>query len=116
MNSITICSDCGAAYQVSGTFQHICEDKREAAAKGWEGDDEALIIRLKPNVELLTRVRGSIGGSLDWDWHISISIDGLLRTVTVKDPSLPPPHDVQVRKLANHENWEEAFKALGLLP
>lgn len=117
---MTICSECGAAYSVvcgfNPTAKHICEHKREAAARGWEGDDEALVLRLQPPVEILTKVRAFIGESISWDWQVSIGADGLMRRITVKDPSLPPPHDAQVRDLANHEDWEGAFKALGLLP
>lgn len=113
---MTVCSDCGVAYTVSGTARHICAERLERAARGFE-EDNSIQKQLAPPDELLTRVASFNEGSLiRWKWEVGVDREGITRKVIVNDQSLPAPHDEQVRMLDSFEDWPDVFSELGLLP
>lgn len=115
MSGMTVCSDCGRAYQVSGTFEHICPERTMAAARGFEGVDD-VVRQLAPSTELVNRVRRFTSQSVSWDWSIEVTDAGIHRVVTVTDTSLPESFRKTQHALLSHEDWEDAFQVLGLLP
>lgn len=111
--SMTVCSECGRAY--SADRLHLCPEKAEAAARGFEGED-SIIDQLKPPQELLTRVTKFNVTNIVWKWSVEVTGEKLDRVIIVLDPSLPDDLQERWHYLAHHEEWEEAFQVMGLLP
>lgn len=113
MTSYTVCSDCGRTYSV--TALHLCPTRAEAAARGFESDED-LHKQLAPSEELLNRVRGFTPQGVSWNWSVEASDTGIHRVVVVVDDTLPESLRETRRVLVHHEDWEDALQALGLLP
>lgn len=108
-----MCRDCNH-FVLGGLDGHRCQARLAKAARGFEVSRPTWMTEASPPEELLTRVRAFVNDRIDWGWRVVIEEGRIIRQIQVEDPDLPPPH-LQVRELDHHEDWETAFRDLGLL-
>lgn len=108
------CEQCGATVYGAQPGDHRCQAVRDRVARGFEVRRPTWLAEASPPEELLTRVNGFIKDRIDWGWRVFFDEGRIVRQIQVGDPDLPPPH-IQFRNLENWEDWEPAFRELGLL-